>query len=37
MIRQLQVTDMMKGHGLQRDRTVFNDYCNLPRCIIGKV
>ena len=31
-----QVTDMMKGHGFTKVQ-VFNDYCNLPRCILGKI
>ena len=31
-----QVTDMMKKHGFNKIQ-IFNDYCNIPRCILGKV
>ncbi len=29
------VTKMMKKNGLKSIK-VFNDYCNLPRCVLGK-
>ena len=32
----IQVTTMMKEHGFKKIQ-IFNDYCNLPRCILGKV
>ena len=31
-----QVADIMNEYGLEKIQ-VFNDYCNLPRCILGKV
>ncbi len=31
-----QVTNIMKEHGFKKIK-IFNDYCNLPRCILGKV
>ena len=31
-----QVTDMMKKQGFSKIQ-IFNDYCNIPRCILGKV
>ncbi len=31
-----QVTNIMKEHNFKKIQ-IFNDYCNLPRCILGKV
>ncbi len=30
-----EVTNIMKEHGFRKIK-IFNDYCNLPRCILGK-